>query len=79
MGVTIYFSLVAVNITAPFSASLVVLAFIVFAVIIPSTPGFFGTIQLAYMLALKPFGITETDAIAASVFFHIITYYKPNQ
>jgi uncharacterized protein (TIRG00374 family) len=76
MGFTIYFSLLAVDISASITASLVVLSLTVFAVIIPSSPGFFGPIQLAYMLALKPFGVTASDAFAASVFFHVITYFS---
>lgn len=76
MGISIYFSLQAVDITTPISASLVVLSFTVFAVVIPAAPGFFGTIQIAFLLALKPFGVSETDAVAASIFFHVITYFS---
>lgn len=76
MGITIYFSLMAVDISTPLSAAFIVLAFTVFAVIIPAAPGFFGTIQLAYILALRPYDIPESDAFAASVFFHVITYFS---
>lgn len=74
MGGCIYFSLLAVGIILPFSASLLVLSCMVFAVIIPSAPGFFGIIQIAFLLSLRPFDIDDGTAIAASIYFHIFTF-----
>ncbi|MCU7835963.1 MAG: flippase-like domain-containing protein [gamma proteobacterium symbiont of Taylorina sp.] len=74
MAATIYISLHAVGIDVPVSASIFVLAAVVFAITLPAAPGFFGIIQLAFVLALAPFSITETLAFSASIFFHLITY-----
>jgi hypothetical protein len=46
----------------------------VVGITLPSSPGYFGNIQLAYVLALKPFGIDAGSAIAASLFFHALAY-----
>jgi len=74
IGACIYCGLLAVGIEAPASASFVVLAATVFAVTLPAAPGFFGTMQLAFTLSLQPYGIGESQAFAASVVFHSITY-----
>ena len=56
------------------SSSSTPLAATVLAVSLPAAPGFFGTIQLAFVLALVPYGVSESDALAGSVIFHIISY-----
>ncbi len=50
------------------------LALNIAAITLPSAPGFFGTIQLCFVLALKPYGIDASDAFAASVFYHVLEY-----
>ncbi len=76
MGITIHIALLAVGAAGSITASFTVLVFTIFAVMIPAAPGFFGTIQLAFVLALKPFGISENDAIAGSIVFHAVTYFS---
>jgi uncharacterized protein (TIRG00374 family) len=39
---------------------------------LPSGPGYVGSIQLAFSLALAPFGVPTSDAIAASLFYHVL-------
>jgi uncharacterized membrane protein YbhN (UPF0104 family) len=46
----------------------------VFGVMIPAAPGFFGTLHLAFVLALSPFAVDDNRAMAAAVFYHIIPY-----
>jgi len=70
----IQLSLTAVGIVAELNTALLVLVFTVVAVTIPSAPGFFGSIQAAYVFALIPAQVAEQNAIAASVFFHLFTY-----
>lgn len=74
VGIGIYSSLLAVDVTVGYSAAFVVLAAVTFGVTLPAAPGFFGTIQLAFTLSLQPYGVVQSAAIAASVFFHVITY-----
>lgn len=49
--------------------AIIVLAASVVAVTLPSAPGYVGAIQAAFVFALRPFGISEEIAFAASVFF----------
>lgn len=68
----IYLSLAALGINAPLPASFVTLLFTVIGVTLPTSPGYIGSIQLAYALALRPFGVSAEAAFAASVFFHAL-------
>lgn len=74
MSLCIYLSCLAVGASAPAPAAVVVLAATVFGVMIPAAPGFFGTLHLAFVLALTPFDVGESRAMAAAVFYHIIPY-----
>jgi len=74
MGLTIYVSLRAVGLDVRFSPAFVVLAATTFGVTLPSAPGFLGTVQAAYVLALEPYGVSRAEAFAASAFFHLPTF-----
>lgn len=74
VGLAIYAALRSVGVEIDFAAAVVTLAATVLAVSLPAAPGFFGTIQLAFVLALLPYGVSENDALAGSVIFHIISY-----
>lgn len=74
VGLAIYSALKSVGVEIDMTGAVVTLAATVLAVSLPAAPGFFGTIQLAFVLALVPFGVSESDALAGSVVFHIITY-----
>ena len=64
----------ATGVEAPPSAAFVVLAFTIVGMTLPSSPGYLGTIQLCFILALKPYGISHSEAFAASIFFHMTAY-----
>ncbi len=74
MWACVWMSLQAAHIELPMAAALVVLVLTVIGISLPSTPGYFGNIQLAYVLALKPFGVAPEAALAASLFFHALAY-----
>jgi uncharacterized membrane protein YbhN (UPF0104 family) len=74
MGVCIYAGIIGTGVEVPISASFVVLALTVMAVTLPSSPGFFGTIQFCFTLGLAAYGVLASDAFAASVFFHLTIY-----
>lgn len=57
-------------------AALAVLATTIVSMTLPSGPGYVGAIQLAYVLALAPFGVAASDALAAS-FFYLATLWVP--
>jgi uncharacterized protein (TIRG00374 family) len=74
MSVCIYVSLRAMDAFAPAPASFIVLAATVLGVMVPAAPGFFGTLELTFVLALRPFMVEESRAMAAAVFYHVIPY-----
>jgi uncharacterized membrane protein YbhN (UPF0104 family) len=74
VGIAVYAALEAVAVHISMAAAVVTLAATVLAVTLPAAPGFFGTIQLAFVLALAPYGVVESDALAGSIIFHIISY-----
>lgn len=53
----------------PLSAGMLVVAVGALAVTLPTAPGYFGSIQAAFVFALLPFGIERETALAASIFF----------
>jgi hypothetical protein len=74
IGLCLYISLLAFNIEVPYSAAFIVLVLIVAGMTLPNTPGFFGTIQLCFVLGLKPYDIPADIAFAASIFYHLTMY-----
>ncbi len=63
----------AIGIDAPFSAALFVQGLIVFAVAVPSAPGFFGAFEAAATTALGLYGVNDTLALAWAFSFHILS------
>jgi len=74
MVLCIFIAISALQIQVPLSASILVLGLIVAGVSLPSAPGFFGTIELCFVLGLKPYGIDAAQAFSAGIFFHILAY-----
>lgn len=74
MGICIWFSLLALDIQVPLSGVVLVLVATIVGISLPTSPGYVGNIQLAFVVALQAFGVPAADAIAASIFYHIIAY-----
>jgi uncharacterized protein (TIRG00374 family) len=74
MALCIYSSFLAFDIAVSAYAAIVVLAFLVAGVSLPTSPGFIGTIQFCFVFGLEQFGIDSNAAFAASVFYHAITF-----
>lgn len=64
----------AVGAGAQWSAGLLTVALINVAVALPTSPGYIGSVQAAFVLALLPYGIGREAAVAASIYFHIVVY-----
>ncbi len=66
----IYSSLLAFGIDASFFDAVLVMGVIVFAILLPSPPGYFGVIQACFaaVLATK---FAKPDVFGASIFYHI--------
>jgi glycosyltransferase 2 family protein len=63
----------AIGIDVPFTAALFVQGMIVFAVVLPSAPGFFGPFELAAKGSLGLYGISDDLALAWALTFHILS------
>lgn len=74
IGISQYLALLAVGIRVPFTASFVILAFTVIGLTLPAAPGFFGTIEYCFVLALSPYGVSASLAFPAAIFYHLLNY-----
>ncbi len=77
MAVGVYISLLALRIDTAFSAAVVALVFTVIGFALPAIPGYVGTIQLSFLLALRPYGIAPEPAVAASIYYHALITVPP--
>jgi len=73
-GLTAYCAVLSFGQTLPLLASFFVIFVIAIGVTVPSTPGFFGVIQLCFWFGVQPFGVDKADAFAASVYYHLSQY-----
>lgn len=71
-GFTIYLSLRAFGINVTPAVAAIVLGATAFGVTVPSSPGYFGVIQLCFMAVLKVFGSAEESVVfSASIYYHM--------
>jgi uncharacterized protein (TIRG00374 family) len=74
MGGMVYVSLASLGLWLTPLASLVTIGISALGAAIPSTPGYFGVIQLSFWVSLQMFGVDKADAFASSVYFHLSQY-----
>lgn len=74
MGVMVYAALWSFDMRPSLTASFVVVGVTAFGVTVPSSPGFFGVIQLCFWVSLSVFGYDKADVFAASVYYHLAQY-----
>lgn len=74
MFACIWLSLFALGVSTAAGAAMLALLLTVIGTSLPNSPGYVGSIQLAFTLALAPFGATASQALAASLFFHVLAY-----
>ncbi len=48
--------------------------FVAYVVVVPSSPGYWGSIQLAFVMALSYFNVGRADALAGSLVYHLTQY-----
>ena len=70
--VYIFFSIVGIDL--PFYAAPFTLVIVNLAIIVPSSPGFVGVVQIAVVLALAVFGIPRETALSFAVLIHGVMY-----
>ena len=69
-----WFGFKAIGIEVSFWATLFVQGVIVVGVAIPSAPGFVGVFESAAALALGVYGISQEQAVAWAVVFHVLSF-----
>ncbi len=69
MAGMVWLSLLAYGSGVSPAIALVLMAVLALAAAVPNAPGYIGAIQAAYVFTLRPFGISEEIAFAASVLF----------
>lgn len=77
MAFSTYIVLAAMEIDVPFQAAMVVLVFVILGLSLPTSPGFIGTIQLSFVIALAPYGIGSESAVAASIYYNLLITVPP--
>ena len=66
------FSLRAVDVAVTLPSAVAVLLLNVIGLTLPAAPGHIGTVQIAFIVALAPFGVTQEQAFAASVVYNFL-------
>jgi uncharacterized protein (TIRG00374 family) len=54
----------------PVQASIMVFIIVTFGIMIPSAPGFVGTVQYCFVIGLGLFGVAESEALSVSIVYH---------
>ncbi len=67
--------LMAFDIHLPFTASLFILVFLVFAVMVPASPGFIGTYHAACMYGLMAFAVPKEQALSVAIVVHAVAFF----
>lgn len=70
---TIVCSLKAVEAPVTLEGAVSALLLNIIGLMLPAAPGHVGTVQLAFIVGLAPFGVTRPDALAASIVYNILT------
>jgi uncharacterized protein (TIRG00374 family) len=65
--------LVVVGAPVTLASATSVLLLNVIGLTLPAAPGHVGTVQLAFIVGLAPFGVTQADAFAGSVVYNVVT------
>lgn len=68
----IVFSLRAVDAPVSIAGAVAVLLLNVIGLTLPAAPGHVGTVQLAFIAGLRPFGVEAEEAFAASVIYNVL-------
>jgi len=71
MSLCIYFSLVAFNIHDSPIHTFIILGLSVAGLILPTSPGFFGTIEYCFVLGLATAKVDPSIAVSAAIYYHV--------
>ena len=71
----IHFVLRGFEVHLPITASMFILVLLVFAVMVPASPGYIGTYHYACFKGLSAFGIPETTAVSIALVVHATGFF----
>jgi len=71
----LYAVLCSFGITLPITASMFIMVFLVFAVMVPASPGFVGTYHFACVTALAAFNVISERALSVALIAHGINFF----
>ena len=74
LAITIFLACWSVGVVITVSTAIYLMLVMTIAISIPSTPGFIGVIEYSFVLTLGAFGIDAERALAAAIFYHVITW-----
>jgi hypothetical protein len=77
MLVTLCLAIKAVQLDVPLAVAIVVLVLAAVGLALPTSPGFVGTLQAAFVLGMVPFGVSQEAAVAASLLYQFLTTIPP--
>ncbi len=63
------------DIALPITASMFIMVFLVFAVMVPASPGYIGTYHYACVTGLGAFGIRDEKALSIALVVHAISFF----
>lgn len=65
----------AFGLQLPPTASMFIMVFLVFAVMVPASPGYVGTLHLACVTALSAFGVGSEQALSIAIVIHAMGFF----
>lgn len=65
----------AFGLNLPFTAAMFILVFLVFAVMVPSSPGYIGTYHAACMYGLMAFNVSREMALSVALVIHAVNFF----
>jgi len=71
MALCIYFSLVAFDINISPFYTFIILGLSVAGLMLPTSPGFFGTIEYCFVLGLAAANVDPSIAVSAAIYYHL--------
>jgi uncharacterized protein (TIRG00374 family) len=73
--IPVYTVLLGFGINLPITASMFILVLLVFAVMVPASPGYIGTYHYACFKGLSAFGIPESIAVTVALVIHATSFF----
>lgn len=77
MLVTLDLTIGALQLEVPLSVVILVLVLSAVGLALPTSPGFVGTLQAAFVLGMVPFAVAQEAAVAASLLYQFLTTLPP--